>query len=73
MFPGLRYAVLSAIAKVRGVVPGPTIVRGPAGRLAKVQHFNWRANSERGKGRPGWTYRGARRNALKNAKAAGVA
>lgn len=70
MFSGLKAAVAAAMVKVRGVVSGPTIVRRPAGRLARVHHFNWKGHSERGKGRPGWTYRGARRNALKNAKAA---
>lgn len=40
----------------------------PKGRLgvpAQIDHFNWSRHSERGTGRPAWTYRGARRNTMK--------
>lgn len=41
-----------------------------AGRkVARNHHFNWRVWCCDRNGRPAWTYRGARRNAMKNTKA----
>ena len=50
----------------KSTVPGRKAVpRGRPGVPARIEHFNWRRHSKREGGRPAWTYRGARRNAMK--------
>lgn len=57
-----RFPLLFAKSTVRG---RKMVRRGLPGVPAQIRHFNWRAHAEPGKGRPAWTYRGARRNAMK--------
>lgn len=61
MMPSL-FPHLFAKSTTRGRKAVP---KGRPGVPAKIDHFNWRLHSERGTGRPAWTYRGARRNAMK--------
>lgn len=60
----VREAFNAAFAKstTRGRKAAP---KGRPGVPARIEHFNWRRYSERYAGRPAWTYRGARRNAMK--------
>ncbi len=53
----------------KSTVPGrkaARVNRQPGTLLPSSHHFNWRAHSLPRFGRPAWTYRGARRNAMKN-------
>lgn len=62
--PAVRAAfnLLFAKSSIPGRKASP---KGRPGVPAKIEHFNWRRYSERNAGRPAWTYRGARRNAMK--------